>query len=401
MSHDLKNDHILLEQSWNADLEAPVETQQVADRSSPPSSIYANNLMDELFGDVDQILDGSLLPPTDSVKVAEPAKSALNLDLAAFVASRPGLVMARPEEPIVPAVANFNESLELPAAPTELARQEQRKASYGLAEKLLMFVGASSALAAVMIWLASQGVLSRVIQALSQPPAPTQPVATVPTVSPADQKFADYLGRSLESIEQKVAQSSGSASSVALGPAPNGAANGVVAGVPKVVVPGTPVSGNPSGLGSTSGVLLPKPAAMNGKAPGNAGLPTAPNAAPDATRNELNQVLDRLTALVNRFAPNGAPVGSSVASVGAVGASANRAGAAPANRPAAAPAPQREFIGAAGGTGGIFRSNGVTQTVGIGENIGSSGWTLVDTNGAVATIRRNGEVRMISVGEKF
>lgn len=389
MSHDHNNEHILLEQSWNADIDAPVETQQATDRSAPSSNTYASSLMDELFGDVDQILDGSLLPPTESVKVAEPPKPALNLDLAAFVAARPGLVMAPPEQPSIPAIANSQDALELPLSPTELVRQEQRKASYGLAEKLLMFVGASSALAAVMIWLASQGVLSRIVQALSQPPAPAQPIVTAPTVSPADQKFADYLGRSLEAIEQKTAQT----------PAANQplANLGVQSpAVSKVVVPATP-----NGVvGSTSGVLLPKPTTATGMAPGRPGLPTAPNAAPDATRNELNQVLDRLTALVNRFAPNGAPVGSSVASVGAVGASANRAAASPQTRPAA-PVPQREFIGAAGGTGGIFRSNGVTQTVGIGENIGSSGWTLVDTNGAVATIRRNGEVRTIAVGEKF
>ncbi|MGI0494686.1 hypothetical protein ACN4EG_23110, partial [Alkalinema pantanalense CENA528] len=173
MSHDRNNEHILLEQSWNADIDAPVETQQAADRSSPSSNTYASSLMDELFGDVDQILDGSLLPPTEPVKVAEPPKPALNLDLAAFVASRPGLVMAPPEQPSMRAIANSQDALELPLSPTELTRQEQRKASYGLAEKLLMFVGASSALAAVMIWLASQGVLSRIVQALSQPPAPT------------------------------------------------------------------------------------------------------------------------------------------------------------------------------------------------------------------------------------
>jgi hypothetical protein len=49
----------------------------------------------------------------------------------------------------------------------------------------------------------------------------------------------------------------------------------------------------------------------------------------------------------------------------------------------------------------LFKINGVTRRVNIGESIGSSGWTLVDVANGEAIIRRNGEVRSIFAGQKF
>ncbi|MEA5597179.1 hypothetical protein [Rivularia sp. UHCC 0363] len=49
----------------------------------------------------------------------------------------------------------------------------------------------------------------------------------------------------------------------------------------------------------------------------------------------------------------------------------------------------------------LFKVNGVTRRIQIGENIGASGWTLVDVANGEAIIRRNGEVRSIFAGQKF
>jgi hypothetical protein len=49
----------------------------------------------------------------------------------------------------------------------------------------------------------------------------------------------------------------------------------------------------------------------------------------------------------------------------------------------------------------LFKMGDVTQRIEIGERIGESGWTLVSTEGQSATIRRNGEVRSIYVGQSF
>jgi hypothetical protein len=49
----------------------------------------------------------------------------------------------------------------------------------------------------------------------------------------------------------------------------------------------------------------------------------------------------------------------------------------------------------------LFKVNGVTRRIQIGESIGVSGWTLVDVANGEAIIRRNGEVRSIFAGQKF
>ncbi|MEO1428169.1 MAG: hypothetical protein AAFS12_01335 [Cyanobacteria bacterium J06632_19] len=49
----------------------------------------------------------------------------------------------------------------------------------------------------------------------------------------------------------------------------------------------------------------------------------------------------------------------------------------------------------------LFKVNGVSRRVQKGETIGASGWTLVDVANGEAIIRRNGEVRSIFAGQKF
>lgn len=49
----------------------------------------------------------------------------------------------------------------------------------------------------------------------------------------------------------------------------------------------------------------------------------------------------------------------------------------------------------------LFKVNGVTRRVEIGEAVGASGWTLVEVANGEAIIRRNGEVRSIYAGQNF
>jgi len=49
----------------------------------------------------------------------------------------------------------------------------------------------------------------------------------------------------------------------------------------------------------------------------------------------------------------------------------------------------------------LFKIDGITRRVDMGESIGSSGWTLVDVANGEAVIRRNGEVRSVYTGQKF
>jgi hypothetical protein len=49
----------------------------------------------------------------------------------------------------------------------------------------------------------------------------------------------------------------------------------------------------------------------------------------------------------------------------------------------------------------LFKIEGVTRRINLGENIGASGWTLVEVSNGEAIIRRNGEVRSIYAGQKL
>ncbi|WP_353932409.1 hypothetical protein WJM97_07455 [Okeanomitos corallinicola TIOX110] len=49
----------------------------------------------------------------------------------------------------------------------------------------------------------------------------------------------------------------------------------------------------------------------------------------------------------------------------------------------------------------LFKIDGVTSRINLGENIGATGWTLVDVSNGEAIIRRNGEVRSIYTGQKL
>ncbi|MEA5603108.1 hypothetical protein [Nostoc sp. UHCC 0252] len=49
----------------------------------------------------------------------------------------------------------------------------------------------------------------------------------------------------------------------------------------------------------------------------------------------------------------------------------------------------------------LFKIDGVTRRVNMGESIGQSGWTLVEVSNGEAVIRRNGEVRSIYAGQKL
>lgn len=49
----------------------------------------------------------------------------------------------------------------------------------------------------------------------------------------------------------------------------------------------------------------------------------------------------------------------------------------------------------------LFKVDGVTRRINLGEGIGASGWTLVEVSNGEAIIRRNGEVRSIYAGQKL
>ncbi|MEB3292163.1 MAG: hypothetical protein VKJ24_03285 [Synechococcales bacterium] len=409
MSYPIDSEELLLDDGVE-NAEAALESS--ASAADPSPTTYANKLMDELFGDVDRILDSTMIPPAETIPATAPPRSSnLNLELAAFVTNRyPQLV---PPAGSVPGLVSSDEPTpELPAPDTELTRHRQRQESYNLFERLLLFVGATSATAALVIWLGSQGILGRVMTAMQQMGHP--PVATQPTINPTEAQFAAYLQRSLDAVQRQPIAAAGSQGSgdklpgklpgngaIASLPA-NGQPNASSNSLPSIKVAAAPVA---------SSLPLPTPNPSQGSTvPQNSTVqrnPSATNSPASAanvgnSRSEVDQILDRLRNLLNN-APANRPVPVAQAPVSGGRASNPRPGVAP-SAAATVPAPQRTLravLEMGNSSAVLFEMNGVTQRYEPGETIGSSGWTLVEVAKDTIVVRRNGEVRTVSVGQKL
>jgi hypothetical protein len=257
--------------------------------------------------------------------------------------------------------------------------------------------------AALGIWMTSQGLLGRFGTVLNQQVAATAPA---PVVDATQTKFADYMARSLSAIDR----------SAGVAPA---APTSALPGVPVAGVPGTGDNKLVSGSSSV-GIVLPKPgmatAGSTNLIPNRPITPIAiqpqagvtnSNAVSRNEFNQVNQMVKKIYNMVDRIKPG---TSSRLPSFGTRSAAPVAVAAAPVARPAvAAPAanlPQRTMIGY-----GVlpndrsfvtFEVNGVQQWVSIGENVGSSGWTLVKVvDPGIATFRRNGIVREVAKDERL
>ncbi len=365
------------------------------------SQTYAKGLMDELFGDLDGLLDGTLVPPSEPLMVEEPkARTPINLDFATFlsthpsIAASPGLAASLAASGLsasgMPQVLSIPEdSVEIPESKAEIARHEARASSYGLFEKMLIFVGCSSAVAAVMIMLGSQGVIGRALATLRA--GSTTPVASVP-VNPNDVKFADYMGKTLESIDAKVKSTQPGANVPPLNLSIPGTSM-----LPTVKIPGN-ASKTPPGPPIVIGGM-PRPV-NPGTVPGTANAPS--NAVINPVQNDLNQAVSKLSGLVDRLSGGVNRSPGVVAPIAVMpGTSAAARTVAPVSQ---APAPMRTLkaVMELGSQSAIlFEMNGVSQRYEKGENIGSSGWVVVKIENGSAVVRRNGEVRTLAVGQKI
>jgi hypothetical protein len=367
---------------------------------------YANHLMDEIFDEVEQVLDGSLLPPDEPVKV-EFAKPDINLDIANMLAERYPLLAQKLEE------ANAAPIPDLPGPDLELHKPDAKPSqpaptnNISLFERFMIFTGCASAVAALAVWLISQGLVTKGANFLSRKLAGTQAAVTAPAtttaVNPADVQFSEYVLRSLAALDRDAAANPQMIATASAPTAPLGAKPGATA----------------------SGTLLPKPNVSNLKIAPTSTTPAKPGALPAinpnlrpvmpvtqpdlVTRSELNQVMNRIVGMLEKVAPgvsNRLPLPAG--SVAAPAKAPVRVAAA--IKPAPAPAtpqsnePKRRVSGVVewgDKSVATIEYNGATQRVYLGESVGSSGWTLIKVEGTKATFRKNGEFRTLSDGEFF
>ncbi|OLP16281.1 hypothetical protein BST81_22025 [Leptolyngbya sp. 'hensonii'] len=309
---------------------------------------YADNLMDELFEDVDQILQGGAAASTDLISPEYVSIQPLPLSSIVLPPALPvpgGLALAQPESTLnIGATARASEG------------ENDRRSGY-LLDKLLLTVACLSLFLTGLLGLASQGKLNWLpfIAALGPQPGPVTSTSSHNPQVALDGQFISYMQRSLELIDQTTVASQSTALQVK--------------SVPEV----SQVSNLPT---------VPIPADLNG--------------------NRMPKVLERVYIPIYQQPQ----LASNLPSLST--ASVQPPVSFPAAPPVAVAPPAPAVIHTLVGimelgkrSAALFEFNGTAQRIAIGESIGASGWTLVKVTSQEAVIRRNGEIRSIYIGQKF
>lgn len=335
----------------------------------------AEQLMDEVFVDIDRLLaGGASLPettaPTESMVALQPL-------VVPPISLPPGFLPNLEPTPVVTTTLETTKTIET--------------GSYF--DRLLLGAALAAVGASGVLWLVSKDILKLPFL----PPAPT-PVASQPSGGNlADAKFIDYMQRSLSAIDKRPTGSPTALQSGNRLPAPGGAPLPPIQAPPtvleRVYIPVFPPQN--SAVPISPGLLLPRPpvspsprpsvsvsAKANNSTSSNSARPEAPPPAP-APALEPEPPRAARPAPENTAPPETPAVASSSPSNTASG---------------------RTLIGIlelGDNSAALFDINGDTQRVAVGETIGGSGWTLVKVENQQAIVRRNGVVQSLYVGGRF
>ncbi|MBW4418175.1 MAG: hypothetical protein KME13_02980 [Myxacorys californica WJT36-NPBG1] len=384
MPQDISGNKALLDPSQDASGKA---FQAVATPEPPRVDSFADRLMDDLFDDVERLLDGSLPPPP-----LKPIATAKRRPIEFSPTPQFSDIVPQPKAPQWNTYIK-EDSLAIPELDELINTKPSPSRLTSVFQKALVVALCASAIAAAAVWLSQRGMASRFFKAIAQEPQVVTPaaMAKAPPVE-LNQQFSDYVQRSLNAIDRKVA----SGKSGAISAERNSV--GTATTPYKSSLATVPVSS------VKSSTLLPKvPVVVN--VPSVPFVPPAPPAVPtapasvtvnDPARQELNQLLARLSGVLERMYP---AVNRPQVVIQPPTASPTRAAQ-------AAPELQRTIRGLVIATdpsqsAALVDTNGVTQRYYTGETIGSSGWSIVEISGSSIVLRRNGELRTFSTGQKF
>jgi len=345
-----------------------------------------NGLMDDLFADIDHVLDrGGTLPkepvqpesvslePLDIPSMKLPQAIAENLaQISPELASLTPIAQARNqtqtltkvEEGQISPPGETRSQMELEEWPEDLnpiALQEEERLPVAAPAPTVqpwwdrwLLVGLGMAIALPLGWWisstqAGQGLRQQFAQFLpsSQPsPEPMAPV-DVPSTALADEEFANYMQRSLKLKDQLSQTEDQQEASESEEPAADDIPSPPTQVLERVYIPV---------YQPTPAPVSPPQVAAPSPTPPNDGVPPTPVPSPVppnvANTPEGNLMLTGILELGDRSAA-------------------------------------------------LFEIDGMSRRFQVGERIGSSGWTLVDIANQEAIIRRNGDVRSVFVGQKF
>ena len=303
---------------------------------------YGEALMDELFEDVDRILEGDetvVIETEAPTAPAAPAFSADSIDESGMIVpfdAKTAVASTADSEPTELAAAASGPSEEEPDS--EPARRRRWQPAAAAAGGLLLGATAFS------LWW------------LGRPAATPQPVATADTAITEEAAFGEYLKRSLRVIRgENIAQGSSGSGPVATVPAPPENPPAPSDRKPNVIERVFVPVFQPGNRGEANRPALSALPAPN--------LPTPSNSSADGT-----------TAAAPQQVPNIAPVNT------------------------------YELVGVlelGERSAALFEINGTSQRIYVGEAIGASGWSIVSISNQEVVVRRNGEVRSIYIGQQF
>lgn len=352
----------------------------------------ANRLMDDLFSDIDLMLEGSSKLPTELVKPEYITLQSLVIpDIAMPPAVMPPQQLVQQEDTELQATDLTEvtpvEPLDHPVTTTASPRSPW---FVWLLEKLLVIAGVGSFVVLGLLLLASQQKLPW----LRSMNLAISPSAGTVNISEADAQFLNYMQRSIEVIDRKadekqkttaVANALNSTNLPSVPQADNRSqgANRPQTVLERVYIP-VPMPQQASVAPATTTPATPKPPA-----------PPPPAAAPSAS-SAPSPLPSPRTVTPQAAAPTVIPTLPAVPPA----ASASPSQSSTPSLPAAT----HTLVGLlelGDRSAALFEINGVTQRINVGEGIAASGWTLVSVANQEAVIRRNGEVRSIYVGQKF
>ncbi len=428
-------------------------------RFKEPVSVdnLAENLMEDLFNDIDRVLDGGSRLPTE--------------------VTRPEIVSLTPikvPQIVLPQKNTQSQDAEKEAK-AKLAQAQATKKENQSLDKLLLGTAFASILVTLSLWLATRGGFDKILDYLGYVEKPDSSAETLNPKAAADAKFADYIERSLKRIEQKEAtQKQQQLPGVPPAPSSNN--------LPKV-----PVSANPSintslllplnrlvdlmeaqvaketvTIPETKVVVIPPiptAVAVTPKSEPSSPKPSAAsasNASTEAAENVQEKSEAEITAKAEVKSETQAKVDSSSSAKAEAKTKPEPSGKTTAqdkpepettaqDKPEPEPEPETtaqaesqtetptqpvslpppptaeipvaEIIAASQvqspintlvgilelgeRSAALFEIDGVARRIYVGESIGGSGWTLVKVANQEAVIRRNGEVRSVFVGQQF
>ena len=402
----------------------------------------AENLMEDLFNDIDQVLSrGSRLP----TEVNQPEIVSLT------PIKIPQIVL--PEKPTQSQNAEKEEKVK--STETQVAKKENKSL-----DKFLLGAAFISILVTLSLWLATRGGLDKILAYLGYIEKPNLSLETLSPRVAEDAKFADYIERSLKMIEQKEAAEKQKL--LGLPPAPSSN------NLPTVPVPANPpintslllplnrlvdlmeaqVAKETLTIPETKVVVIPAmptAVAVTPKSEAPSPKPSAASASKASTEAAENvqekseaQVKPETKAKINSSSSAKAEAKTKLkASVKTTAQDKSEKNSEPQletkvesepeietpTQPVSLPPPIPVKIPATETvvpseikvpintlvgilelgerSAALFEIDGVARRIYVGENIGGSGWTLVEVVNQEAVVRRNGEVRSVFVGQQF